>query len=65
MTAPPLRVAPLAVAVERGAGCHLDSRPCEPGDYAARKRPLSTIVSSDQALPRGGRDRTCWDLLFP
>ena len=21
--------------------------------------------SSDQALPRGGRDRTCWDLLFP
>ena len=25
----------------------------------------SSIVLSDQALRRGGRDRTCWDLLFP
>ena len=25
----------------------------------------SSIVLSDQARRRGGRDRTCWDLLFP
>jgi len=53
------RTAVLGGHVERCDRCDHQHSP----DKIARW--FVTVVSSDHALTRGGRDRTCWDLLFP